>query len=338
MKVFISQQKNPGSRRAFLTLCASALVLAAGSPAMAADTDWPGQKPVTLIVGYPAGGGADTVARLLADHLSKKFDQRFVVENRPGASGTIAAYQVVRAAPDGYTLLASASSELTVVPSVRRNLPYDPTKDFEPVAVTSQTTYLLVANNDVPVKSLKDLVDYAKANPGKLTYGSYGQNTFTHLTGEYLQLMTGTELLHVPYKGSGELLPAVIGGQVDLSFNSPAEVLSQIEVGKLKPLAVTSHDRLQANPSIPTSVESGYPELIAKGWNGLMAPKGTPPEVLDKINAAVNEILQSPEVIKSLEARGTEPGGGSREEVKQRIASELQRWRGVVEKVGLSAD
>lgn len=336
MYVTKPQQEKPAMRRTFLSLCALMFVVTSAGPAMASDTKWPNQKPVTLIVGYPAGGGADTTARLVADHLGKKYNQRFVVENRPGASGTIAAYQVARAAPDGYTLLASASSELTVVPSVRRNLPYDPTKDFEPVAVTSQTAYLLVANNKVPAKTLQELVAHAKANPGKLTFGSYGQNTFTHLTGEYLQLLTGIELLHVPYKGGGELIPAVLGGQVDLSFNAPAEVISQIQAGNLKPLAVTTPQRLQANLEIPTSAEAGYPDLIARGWNGLMAPKGTPPAVLDEINAAVNEIMRSPEVIKDLHARGTEPGGGTRDEVKQRIASELNRWKDVVQKVGIT--
>ena len=275
------------------------------------------------------------MARLLADRLNKKYNQRFIVENRPGASGTIAAASVARSAADGYTLLASASSELTVVPSVRTGLQYDPEKDFEPVAITSQTTYLLVANASLPGKSLQDVIAYAKENPEKLSFGSYGQNTFTHLTGEYLQLLTGIKLLHVPYKGSGDLIPALLGGQVDLSFNSPAEVLAHIEGGRIKGLAVTSTDRLKADPSIPTSAEEGIPELTARGWNGLMAPKGTPDEVLDELNTAINEILRSEDVLRDLEARGIEPGGGSREVARDRIHTELKRWRDVVQKVGL---
>jgi tripartite-type tricarboxylate transporter receptor subunit TctC len=322
------------SRRAVLPLCA-ALLAAAAPAAWASDGKWPSQKPVTLVVGYPPAGGADTVARLLAERLGRKYQQRFIVENRPGAGGTIAATHVAKAPADGYTLLASASSELTVVPAVRRALQYNPLKDFEPVAITSQTTYLLVASPAFPGNSLQDMVAYAKANPGKLSYGSYGQNTFTHLTGELLQLLTGTELLHVPYKGSGELLPALIGNQIQLSFNSPVEVQSQIQAGRVKALVVTAPERLKTMPTIPTSAEQKYPELIARGWNGLMAPKGTPAAVLDELNAAVNEILSSPGLVQELASRGIEPGGGSREAVRARMRDELQRWGDLVQKVGL---
>lgn len=314
----------------------AALLLAPPGLHAASAAKWPGQKPVTLLVGYSPGGGADTVARLLADQLSKKYNQRFIVENRPGASGTIAASAVARAPADGYTLLASASSELTVVPTVRRNLPYDPRKDFEPVAVTSQTTYLLVASAEFPANTFQEMVAYAKANPGKVSYGSYGQNTFTHLTGELLQLLAGIELLQVPYKGSGDAVPALLSNHIQLMFDSPAQVLGLIGSGRIKPLAVTAPERLKANDSIPTSAEAGYPELVARGWNGLMAPKGTPEEVLDELNAAVEEIMRSPEMIQALQSRGVEPGGGSRQAVRERIDAELRRWSDVVRKVGLT--
>ncbi|AEE66111.1 lipoprotein [Bordetella pertussis] len=322
-------------RRLLFSLSAPLLLGAWAPTAMAADVAWPGLKPVTLIVGYPAGGGADTVARLVADRLGKKYNQRFIVENRSGASGTIAATVVARAPADGYTLLASASSELTVVPTIRTSLQYDPAKDFEPVAVTSQTTYLLVSNLEFPANTLQELVAYAKKNPGKVSYGSYGQNTFTHLTGEYLQLLTGTKLLHVPYKGGGDLIPALLGNQIEISFNSPAEVLSQVQAGRMKALAVLSPQRLKEMPSLPTSAKAGYPDLTARGWNGLMAPKGTPTQVLDELNAAVNEIMCSEDVVRDLQARGIEPGGGTRQAARERIDNELQRWRDVVEKVGL---
>ncbi|AWP77261.1 MULTISPECIES: Bug family tripartite tricarboxylate transporter substrate binding protein [Bordetella] len=322
-------------RRLLLALSAPLLLGAWAPMAAASDVAWPGLKPVTLIVGYPAGGGADTVARLVADRLGKKYNQRFIVENRSGASGTIAATVVARSPADGYTLLASASSELTVVPTIRTSLQYDPAKDFEPVAVTSQTTYLLVSNLSFPGNTLQELVAYAKKNPGKVSYGSYGQNTFTHLTGEYLQLLTGTKLLHVPYKGGGDLIPALLGNQIEISFNSPAEVLSQVQAGRMKALAVLSPQRLKEMPSLPTSAEAGYPDLTARGWNGLMAPKGTPTQVLDELNAAVNEIMRSEDVVRDLQARGIEPGGGTRQAARERIDNELQRWRDVVEKVGL---
>lgn len=299
---------------------------------------WPSEKPVTLLVGYSPGGGADTVARLVAEQLSRKYKQRFIVENRPGASGAIAASAVARAPADGYTLLASASSELTVVPTVRRKLPYDTVKDFEPVAVTSQTTYVLVAAADFPANTLQEMVAYAKAHPGQVSYGSYGQNTFTHLTGELLQLQAGIELLQVPYKGSGDALPALLSNQIQLMFDSPAQVLGLIESGRIKALAVTATERLKANDKIPTSAEAGYPGLVARGWNGLMAPKGTPDAVLDELNAAINEIMRSPEMIQALESRGVEPGGGTRAAVRQRIQDELRRWSEVVEKVGLTVD
>ncbi|WP_043366854.1 tripartite tricarboxylate transporter substrate binding protein [Cupriavidus sp. WS] len=330
-----NEKKHGISRRVLASLCASLLLTAAAQAAIASDGKWPGQKPVTLVVGYPPSGGADTVARLLAERLSKKYKQRFIVENRPGAGGTIAATHVAKSPADGYTLLASASSELTVVPTVRRNLQYDPARDFEPIAITSQTTYLLVASPSFAPNTLQELVAYAKANPGKVSYGSYGQNTFTHLTGEFLQLLTGTRLLHVPYKGSADLIPALIGNQIDLSFNSPAEVLGQIQAGRIKALAVTAPERLKALPAIPTSAEGGYPDFVARGWNGLMAPKGTPAAVLDDLNASVNEIMRSPDMEQELQSRGIEPGGGTREAVRSRIRDELKRWRDVVQKVGL---
>jgi len=303
-------------------------------PVVVFAASWP-DKPVKLLVGYAPGGGADAVARLLSEKLSQKFGQQFIVENRPGASGTIAASSVARAPADGSTFLASASSELTVVPSVRGDLTYNPLEDFDPVAVTSQTTYLLVASKELPVDDLEGLVEYAKQHPGEVAFGSYGQNTFTHLTGELLQLLTETELLHVPYKGSGEAVPALLGNQIQLMFDSPAQVLSLIEDGRIKALAVTSKERLDANQSIPTSAEAGYPGLVVQGWNGLMAPKGTSVEILDTYNAAINEIMDSPEMIEELSARGVMPGGGTREQVKARMESELTKWADVVETVGI---
>ena len=323
------------SRRTLLPLCAALVLGSANQAVTAADAQWPTQKPVTLVVGYPPAGGADTVARIVAERLGTKYNQRFIVENRPGAGGTIAANFVAKAPADGYTLLASASTEITVVPTVRRSLPYNPTRDFEPIAVTSQTTYLLVASPGFPANNLRELVTYAKANPGKVSYASYGQNSFTHLTGELMQLLTGTELLHVPYKGSAELIPALIGNQINLSFNSPAEVLPQIQAGRIKALAVTAPNRIKANPAIPTTAEQNYPDLIARGWNGLLAPKGTPAAILDELNTSINEIMRSPEIIQDFQTKGIEPGGGTREAVRTRIQDELKRWSHVVEKVGL---
>jgi tripartite-type tricarboxylate transporter receptor subunit TctC len=306
------------------------------SPAGAQSAAWP-ERSIRLIVGYPAGGGADTVARLFAPLLSKQVGQPVVVENRAGASGSIGIAAVMQSPPDGYTLFIAASSEMTIAPAVGK-VSYDPERDLKPVALLGSWPYVLVAAPSFPPNSIAELIAYSKTNPGKLSFSSFGANSVTHLTGELFKSLTGVDAVHVAYKGSAPSIADVMGGQVQFTFDSPVSTLKLVHAGKLKALAVTSNERLKGAADIPTTREAGVPELLASAWIGLLAPANTPTAIVDRLNAEARKALESPELREAFESRIIEPGGGSPDDLGKIISSQLGQWRLTAKRIGIKND
>jgi tripartite-type tricarboxylate transporter receptor subunit TctC len=294
---------------------------------------WP-SKPIKFVVGYPAGGGADISARLFAEHMSKGLGQPIVVENRPGAGGTIGATSVVRADPDGYTLYVAAISEISIASATVKDMPYDPAKDFKPVAMFGKWPQILVAAPTFPPKTVPELVSYVKANPGKVTYSSFGNNTLNHIAGERFKSVLGIDTLHVPYKGSGPSLTGIMGGHVQYTFDSPSTTISLIQGGKLKAIGVAGPERLAGAPDIPTLAEVGLPNFNVFSWIGLLAPANTPQPIIDRLNKEVLAALKLPEVQAALKKSNTEPGGGTPEEFAKRIREEIADYKQVAAKIG----
>jgi len=275
-----------------LFACTSAVVLAALSPVAAAQ-NYP-TKPIRLVVPFPAGGTTDILARAAAQKLSEALGQQVVVDNRPGAGGNIGADIVAKSAPDGYTLLMGTVGTHAINPSLYTKMPYDHFKDFVPVVLVAGVPNVLVVTPSLPVNSVQDLIKLAKEKPGQINFASSGSGTSIHLSGELFKTMTGVEMTHVPYKGSSPALTDLMGGQVQLMFDNLPSALPQIKGGKLRAIAVTSTKRAPALPDIPTMAESGLPGFEASSWFGVLAPAGTPPAVVTRINTEINKWLQSP--------------------------------------------
>ena len=291
-------------------------------------------KPVTIIVPFPPGGTTDVLARTVAQKLNETWGQPVIVENRPGAGATIGASQVAKAPADGYTLLMGAVHH-TIATSVYPKLPYDFQKDFAPVTVVAMVPNVLCVNPGVPAQNVKELVAYAKANPGKLTYGSNGQGTGQHLLGEQFSSMTGVDMLHVPYKGSGPLTTDLIAGQVSMSFDTITPVLPHIKAGKLRALAVTTGKRSPALPDVPTLSESGLVGFDQGTWFGLLVPAATPKEIVAKLNGEVVRILKMPDVQKRFAEIGAEPVGNTPAEMAATIKSDTEKYATVVKKANV---
>ncbi|MGB6104790.1 MAG: tripartite tricarboxylate transporter substrate binding protein [Pusillimonas sp.] len=306
---------------------------AVGSVAHAA---YPAQ-PIKLVVAYSAGGGTDTTARIVAERMSRIFGQSVVVDNRPGAAGTIGANAVAKAAPDGYTLLFASAPELSVASVGIKNLAYDPVKDFRPISLIGHVRFVLVANKDFEADSVAELISYAQANPGKVSFASFGSFTSNHLVGELFGARAGIDILHVPYKGSAPALIDLMGGRVQISFDSMPNVMPLIESGKIKPLAIATASRSQLLPEVPTMTESGVPDFIASTWFGLLAPQGTPDEIVDKLREVVSQVLDDAETQSRFASRHIEPQGSTPEEFSGFIASEKKKWEDLAEKIGLHA-
>ncbi|WP_434033985.1 tripartite tricarboxylate transporter substrate binding protein [Cupriavidus sp. a3] len=294
-------------------------------------------RPIRLVVPYPAGGAADTVARTLAAPLGAKLGQTIVVDNRPGASGVIGAGAVAKAAPDGYTLLLDATAH-SVNPSLQARLPYDTVKDFAPISLVVLVPNLLVVPPNSPFKSPKDIVNAAKAKPGKLTYASAGPGTAQHLAAELFRQQSGLNLLHVPYKGGAPALSDLMGGQVDMMFSNMAASYPLVAGKKLKVLATTGTKRSAALPDTPTIAESGLPGYQVYEWNGLFAPAGTPQAIVDRLSALTREVLNSPEVSKRLAAIGAEPAGSRPEDFRKFVEGETAKWAKVIKQGSIRAE
>lgn len=309
-------------------LCAAAL--SAVAPAQAED--YPAH-PVRIIVAYPPGGSTDVSARILAERLTTRLKQSFIVENRPGAGGAIGANTVAKAPADGYTLLFAASPELSIAKLTTPDLPYDPNKDFAPISLVGQVPFILVANNDFPPNNVKELIAYAKANPGKVNFSSFGNNTSNHLGGELFSQQAGIKMTHVPYRGSAPSLTDLMGGQIQITFDTITAVYPLIQSHKIKALAVATPQRSPLAPELPTISESGLPGYVAGTWFGLLAPAGTPQPIIDKLAAETRSILESEAIRKDFASRGIQPSPTTPAEMRTFVSGEISKWTEAMKKI-----
>ncbi len=294
-----------------------------------AQAAWP-TRQVTFIVPFGAGGTTDILARLIAQHMQQNFGKPFVVENRPGAGGNTGSAYVAKQPPDGYTILFCSVSTHAISQFIYPTMPFDPVKDFEPVGLVSELANMLVVNPKMPVKDFKEFVEYVKANPDKLTFGSSGIGTSQHVAGELFKLMTGTKMLHVPYKSSGDQMNALLGGHIDLTFDNTVITLPQAQAGTVRALAVTSSQRLKAAPDVPAVAEF-LPGFQATTWQGLLVPGGTPRAIIDAISAEQHRIYALPEVKAKFEELGAIMPDTSPDKFRDFMVSERKKWSAVVE-------
>jgi tripartite-type tricarboxylate transporter receptor subunit TctC len=291
-----------------------------------------------MLLAFPPGGPTDINARLFAQKLTEQTGQSFVVENRPGAGGNIAAAEAARAAPDGATIFYNTSA-ITIAPALASNVPFDPVKDFAPVALTATVPLVLAINPNLPAKNLQEFVAYAKANPGKLNYGSSGTGTITHLSGALFASQLGLTMQHIPYKGSAPALVDVVGGQTQLMIDTISTVLPYARDNRLRPLAVAVQRRLAVLPDVPTLEEAAnLPGFEMSAWQGILVPAATPKDIVAKLNTEINRAVQNPDLRQKLALGGSEPLGGTSEQYGAYIRSELQRWTKVVKDAGAKAD
>jgi len=311
------------------------IIVALGVAAPAWAQSYP-SKPIRIIAPYTPGSPNDVMARLLAQHLRVSLGQPIVVDNRPGGGTSIGTKAAALANPDGYTLLFTSSS-LVIDPAMNRKADYDPLKDFAPIAFVATTSWLLAISPDLPARSLAEFVAHAKANPGKLSFG-FAQGTASQLVGERFKLLTGTDILSVPYKGGAAALPDFLGGRLQMLLPTPSTSLALIREGKMRALAITSPARSRELPDVPTMSESGLPDLTLEFWAGLLAPAGTPPAVIEKLSATVNDALRSPEMITSMTKLGFDTRIGSARDFAAFIAQEIPRWAEIVKSSGIKGD
>ena len=317
------------NRRSLALLTAAAALTGAGllpGAAMAQpDAHWP-SKPIKWVVPFPPGGAMDVIARTLGDKAARELGQAFVVENRPGAGGNIGADYVAKQPADGYTIMIT-SIGMATNKSLYAKLSYDPVKDFAPISLLAVVPNVLVVNAAKnPDKSVKEVIAHAKKEPGKLTYASAGNGTSIHLAGEVFASMAGVNILHIPYKGSGPAITDMLGGQVDLMFDSITSARPHIQSGKLRALGVTTAKRSGALPDVPTIAEAGVPGYEVSPWFAVFAPAGTPPEVVAKLNKVLNDAMKEPDTLKKLESVGAEPIGTTPQELATHLNKELDRW------------
>jgi tripartite-type tricarboxylate transporter receptor subunit TctC len=304
------------------------------SPSMAAFPD----RPLRLIVPFPAGGAADFMARGMASRLATELSQPITVDNRGGAGGAPATEAVARAVPDGYTLLFGTMGTQVINPALYPKLRYDPIKDFAPISLTHITPRVLVVRADLPVKNIAELIALAKKSPGVLTFGSAGSGSSSHLSGALFESLASVDMLHVPYKGSAPVLMDVLAGRIDMSFDSYTVYEEHIKSGKVRALGVTSKVRMSILPQIPTMAESGLPDYEVSNWLGLLAPAGTPKDVLAALHAALGRAMATPALKQQLISLGVEPAFGRSEDFGLLIRTELPKWAALVKKSGAIAD
>jgi tripartite-type tricarboxylate transporter receptor subunit TctC len=321
-------------------MCIAGLAMSVGivsAPAVHAQDNYP-SKTITLLVPAAPGGTTDLAARLIADPLSKALGQPVIVENRPGGNGTIATSAVKRAAPDGYTLLVQYSGYHVITPAIVKNLGWDPIKDFAPVANILTAPQLVVVREGLPVKTLPELVAYGKANPGKLTYGSSGNGSLQHVTGEMLKQQGGIDITHVPYKGTGPTITDMLGGNVDLTFGTPPPFMGHIQAGKLRAIAVTGNARLASLKDVPTAAEAGFAKLDASSWFAMYAPANTPKPIIDRLTSEIAKLTQTVAFKKKAEELGAVADYMSPQQLAEFTKAELARWAEVVKVAKIQAD
>lgn len=315
-----------------IAVVAVLLLLAVGQSL--AQPSYP-NKPIRFLLPYPSGGSTDTFSRIITQKLSESLGQPVVVDNRPGGNTIIGTDALAKAAPDGYTIGLVAST-YAVNPSLFK-LPYDPVKDLIPIIQAGFSSLVLVVHPSMPVKTLKEFLAYAKANPGKLNYGTVGSGSITHLASELFEDVAGIDTVSVPYKGTALLVTDLIGGQLHYALDTPVTSIPHLKSGKLRGIAVASAKRSSAMPDVPTMVEAGLPFEIS-AWLGILAPAGTPKEIVSKLNAEINKILQMPDVRERLAASALEPGGGDSEQFAAIIKADLARWPAIVKKANVKVE
>lgn len=314
-----------------MKLVLAALLLASAT----AFAQYP-NKPIRFIVGFPPGGSADPTTRIVGAALQEQLGQPVVVENRPGADSAIAAEQVSKMAPDGYTIMFASNSAMTAAVALKKNPSYDPLKDFTPISMVGRATVFFYVHPSVPATTLKDFVAHAKANPGKLVYGT--GNPLSILYGQQFMNATGIQWLHVPYKGEGPLNPDILAGRVHASFLSTASAISNAKEGRLRPLAVLLNKRSPLLPEVPTIDEAGVPEVTVRQWAGVFGPPKMPPEIVERLNREVNAVLKRPDVLEKLQTYGYAAEGSTPERLAEINRTDLVLWRRLVKEAGLPLD
>jgi tripartite-type tricarboxylate transporter receptor subunit TctC len=315
-------------------LCAALAVLAASALAPVAQAGTYPDHPIKIVVPFAPGGGTDVIARTLADAMGKELGQNVFIENKPGAGTIVGTEAVAASSPDGYTLVMATFAH-AVNPSLKKSLPYDTFKDFAPVALIATSFNIAVVTPKLPVKSIAELVAYAKANPGKLSYGSYGVGTSAHLAGELFKSLAHVDLVHVPYKGSAPAITDLLGGQIEVMFTTVASVAPYIQSGQLRALAVTSAERSKAFPDLPTVAEAGVPGYVAESWYGLFTRAGTPADVIDKLNKAAQTAIKSDAFVKLQQNEGLTLVAAPPEELDRYVRGEEARWRKLVQSANI---
>ena len=320
------------------TLLASLAVAAAGAlPLGALAQNFP-TKPITIIVPFSAGGTTDILARIVGQGLTTELGQSVVVDNKPGAGGKIGGSLAAKAAADGYTLFMGTVGTHAINQSLYKKMPFDPVKDFAPLSRVATVPNLLVAHPSQPFKTVKEMIAYAKANPGKITFGSPGSGASPHVSGELFKSMTGTDLLHIPYKGSAPAMTDLLGGQTSVMFDNMPSAIQHVRSGKLRPIAVTTAKRSPELPDVPTIAEAGVPGYEATSWFGMFAPAGTPKPVLDKLHAALIKVLNQADVKKKIAEQGGDVVAETPEQFAAFIQAESVKWGKVVKESGATAD
>jgi tripartite-type tricarboxylate transporter receptor subunit TctC len=314
------------------------VTLAGPYAAIAADAQPYPNRPIRFVVPYQPGGSSDLAARIIGQKLSESLGQPVVIDNRPGAGANLGTEIVAKAAPDGYTLLLGSTGPNAVNATLFTSLPFDPLTSFVPISLVSTSTSFLTVNLDVPVRSVPELIALAKSSPTELTYGSAGNGSSPHIAGEVFKAMTGVKMTHIPYKSSPPGLVDLVGGRIQVMFPSGANALSLIKTGKIRVLAVTSASRSTLLPDVPTIAEAGLPGYEVVFWFGVLAPAGTPPEIVAKLNSEINKILKMPDVREKMTATGDFPQGSTPEEFMQLIRTDITRWGKVVKDSGAKVD
>ena len=325
-------------RRTLMTAMAAGAVAAPWISAHAEDASAYPSKPIRLVVPFTPGGSTDILGRTIGQQLTQAWNQQVIIDNVPGAGGSIGADKVAKAPADGYTLLMGHIGTLAVTPSLYARLPYNPTTAFAAVAWVARVPNVMVVHPSVPAKTVQELVAYAKANPNKLNYGSGGNGSAAHIATEYFKLQTGTQIQHVPYKGTAPGVTDLVAGQIQMMFTGVPAVMNQVKAGQLRAIAVSSPQRVKALPELPTVAESGYPGFEADQWYGVVAPANTPRDVIAKLNRQINQSLASPDIGGRLSSEGAEATPNSPEVFARLIASEIARWRTVIEKGGVKVE
>jgi len=317
-----------------LSIALASAVIATSAIAEAGEDGWP-QRPLRLVMPFPAGSSTDIIARIVAQKLSHRLGQQIVIENRAGASGNIGADAVAKAAPDGYTIGIATASTHAVAASLSPNLPYDPIRDFAPVAMIGSQPYVLVLHPALPAHNLAELIALAKAKPGTLNYGSAGVASLAHLATELFASMAGVNIVHVPYKSSSQSMTDMITGRLDMQFATIAPSLPNIRAGQLRALVTSGKTRVAALPELPTVAEAGIAGYEAALWVSFVVPSDTPPKIIGRLNREVNDVLESSDGTEALVAQGMAPEPGPPEALTERIRGDIEKWRGVAARAGI---